>query len=376
VPKVAILAGEPSGDLIASHLMTDLNKQYKNIQYIGVGGPLMKSKGLSSFFDYAHLSVRGYFEVFRNIIKLRQLQKNLIDFLISEKPDVFIGIDAPDFNFAIERALKAKKVRVFHYISPSVWAWRKNRIFQMKKDMHHLFSIFPHELPIFKKIRLPVTYVGHPLASKIPLKPDAMLSRKLLNISKVSKIIALLPGSRMGEVRWHLDTMLKTAQLMHKSLPECLFLLPVNNQANYGYALSQLRNYHALNVRLIIGHSHDVINASDICLLASGTASLEAALYKKPMVVMYKTSWFSWLILKRMHLIPFVGLPNILLGKLLVPELLQYEASPKKLAQKLLAVCSDKKYLNNLSGEYKKLHLSLKKNTSHLIIDQLNRYLK
>jgi|TARA_B110000259_G_scaffold99827_1_gene115158 lipid-A-disaccharide synthase len=376
VPKVAILAGEPSGDLIASHLMTDLNKQYKNIQYIGVGGPLMKSKGLSSFFDYAHLSVRGYFEVFRNIIKLRQLQKNLIDFLISEKPDVFIGIDAPDFNFAIERALKAKKVRVFHYISPSVWAWRKNRIFQMKKDMHHLFSIFPHELPIFKKIRLPVTYVGHPLASKIPLKPDAMLSRKLLNISKVSKIIALLPGSRMGEVRWHLDTMLKTAQLMQKSLPECLFLLPVNNQANYGYALSQLRNYHALNVRLIIGHSHDVINASDICLLASGTASLEAALYKKPMVVMYKTSWFSWLILKRMHLIPFVALPNILLGKLLVPELLQYEASPQKLAQKLLAVCSDKKYLNNLSGEYKKLHLSLKKNTSHLIIDQLNRYLK
>jgi lipid-A-disaccharide synthase len=376
VPKVAILAGEPSGDLIASHLMTDLNKQYKNIQYIGVGGPLMKSKGLSSFFDYAHLSVRGYFEVFRNIIKLRQLQKNLIDFLISEKPDVFIGIDAPDFNFAIERALKAKKVRVFHYISPSVWAWRKNRIFQMKKDMHHLFSIFPHELPIFKKIRLPVTYVGHPLASKIPLKPDAMLSRKLLNISKVSKIIALLPGSRMGEVRWHLDTMLKTAQLMQKSLPECLFLLPVNNQANYGYALSQLRNYHALNVRLIIGHSHDVINASDICLLASGTASLEAALYKKPMVVMYKTSWFSWLILKRMHLIPFVALPNILLGKLLVPELLQYEASPQKLAQKLLAVCSDKKYLNNLSGEYKKLHLSLKKNTSQLIIDQLNRYLK
>ena len=376
MPKVAILAGEPSGDLIASHLMTDLNKQYKNIQYIGVGGPLMKSKGLSSFFDYAHLSVRGYFEVFRNIIKLRQLQKNLIDFLISEKPDVFIGIDAPDFNFAIERALKAKKVRVFHYISPSVWAWRKNRIFQMKKDMHHLFSIFPHELPIFKKIRLPVTYVGHPLASKIPLKPDAMLSRKLLNISKVSKIIALLPGSRMGEVRWHLDTMLKTAQLMQKSLPECLFLLPVNNQANYGYALSQLRNYHALNVRLIIGHSHDVINASDICLLASGTASLEAALYKKPMVVMYKTSWFSWLILKRMHLIPFVGLPNILLGKLLVPELLQYEASPKKLAQKLLAVCSDKKYLNNLSGEFKKLHLSLKKNTSQLIIDQLNRYLK
>ena len=376
MPKVAILAGEPSGDLIASHLMTDLNKQYKNIQYIGVGGPLMKSKGLSSFFDYAHLSVRGYFEVFRNIIKLRQLQKNLIDFLISEKPDVFIGIDAPDFNFAIERALKAKKVRVFHYISPSVCAWRKNRIFQMKKDMHHLFSIFPHELPIFKKIRLPVTYVGHPLASKIPLKPDAMLSRKLLNISKVSKIIALLPGSRMGEVRWHLDTMLKTAQLMQKSLPECLFLLPVNNQANYGYALSQLRNYHALNVRLIIGHSHDVINASDICLLASGTASLEAALYKKPMVVMYKTSWFSWLILKRMHLIPFVALPNILLGKLLVPELLQYEASPQKLAQKLLAVCSDKKYLNNLSGEYKKLHLSLKKNTSHLIIDQLNRYLK
>ena len=376
MPKVAILAGEPSGDLIASHLMVDLNKRYKNIQYVGVGGPLMSKAGLNSFFDYAHLSVRGYFEVLRNFIKLHRLQKNLITHLLKEKPDIYIGIDAPDFNFAIERALKASKVRVFHYIAPSVWAWRKNRIYQMKKDMHHLFSIFPHELPLFKKIRLPITYVGHPLASKIPLKLDPKLSKKLLNLDMSSKIIALLPGSRMGEVKWHLNLMLETALIIQKKLPGCQFILPINNQTNYLYARHQLTAYQGLNARLIIGHSHEVINAADLCILASGTASLEAALFKKPMVIVYKTSWLSWMILKRMHLIPYVGLPNILLGKLLVPELLQDAASPKNIAETVLGMLNNKKYLNSLRGEYRKLHLSLKKNTSQLIIEQLSKYLK
>jgi len=180
----------------------------------------------------------------------------------------------------------------------------------------------------------------------------------------------------MGEVKWHLNLMLETALIIQKKLPGCQFILPINNQTNYMYARHQLTGYQGLNARLIIGHSHEVINAADLCILASGTASLEAALFKKPMVIVYKTSWLSWMILKRMHLIPYVGLPNILLGKLLVPELLQDAASPKNIAETVLGMLNNKKYLNSLRGEYRKLHLSLKKNTSQLIIEQLSKHLK
>ena len=376
MPKVAILAGEPSGDMIASQLMSELNKRFNNIEYIGIGGPLMAKYGLRSYFDYSHLSVRGYFEVIKNLPKLLKFRNSLINYILQQKPDIFIGIDSPDFNFAIEKKLKANKIPTFHYVAPSVWAWRKNRIYKMKDCMHHLFSIFPHEEVIFKKIKLPITYVGHPLASKIPLNPNKQKAKNVIGINSEGTIISLLPGSRRGEVRWHFDVMLKAALLINKKLKNCYFLVPVNNKLNYEYLLKKIKQYDLINIKVIFGHSHAVLSCSDISILASGTASLEAALFKKPMIIIYRMSWLSWLLLKRMHLISYIGLPNILLDKLSVPELIQNNAQPNKIAHKVLELLSDKKYLNELKYDFTKLHKKLKRDTSSLIINQIQRYLK
>ena len=374
--KVAILAGEPSGDMIASQLMSELNKRYKNIEYIGIGGPLMSKYGLKSYFDYSHLSIRGYFEAIKNLPKLLKFRYSLINYLLQQKPDIFIGIDAPDFNFAIEKKLKANKIPTFHYVAPSVWAWRKNRIYKMKDCMNHLFSIFPHEKKIFKKIKLPITYVGHPLASKIPLNPNKQKAKKIIGIDSKGTIISLLPGSRRSEVRWHFDIMLKAALLINKKLQNCFFLVPVNNKLNYEYLLKKIKQYSLTNIKVIFGHSHEVLSSSDISILASGTASLEAALFKKPMIIIYRMSWLSWFLLKRMHLISYIGLPNILLDRFAVPELIQNNAQPNNIAYKVLELLSDKKYLNELKNDFTKLHKKLKRDTSSLIINQIHRYLK
>ena len=376
MPKVAILAGEPSGDMIASQLMSELNKRYKNIEYIGIGGPLMSKYGLRSYFDYSHLGVRGYFEVIKKLPKLFKFRHSLVNYLLQQKPDIFIGIDAPDFNFAIEKKLKANKIPTFHYVAPSVWAWRKNRIYKMRDCMNHLFSIFPHEEVIFKKIKLPITYVGHPLASKIPLNPNKQKAKKVIGIDSKGTIISLLPGSRGGEVKWHFDIMLKAALLINKKLQNCFFLVPVNNKLNYDYLLRKVNQYGIVNIKVIFGHSHEVLSCSDISILASGTASLEAALFKKPMIIIYRMSWLSWFVLKRMHLISYIGLPNILLDKFAVPELIQNNAQPDNIASKVLELLSDKKYLNELKNDFTKLHKKLKRDTSSLIINQIQRYLK
>ena len=376
MPKVAILAGEPSGDMIACQLMSELNKRYKNIEYIGIGGPLMSKYGLKSYFDYSHLSIRGYFEAIKNLPKLLKLRYSLINYLLQQKPDIFIGIDAPDFNFAIEKKLKANKIPTFHYVAPSVWAWRKNRIYKMKDCMNHLFSIFPHEKKIFKKIKLPITYVGHPLASKIPLNPNKQKAKKIIGIDSKGTIISLLPGSRRSEVRWHFDIMLKAALLINKKLQNCFFLVPVNNKLNYEYLLKKIKQYSLTNIKVIFGHSHEVLSSSDISILASGTASLEAALFKKPMIIIYRMSWLSWFLLKRMHLISYIGLPNILLDKFAVPELIQKNAQPNNIACRVLELLSDKKYLKELKDDFTKLHTELKRDTSSLIINQIQRYLK
>ena len=376
MPKVAILAGEPSGDMIASQLMSELNKRYKNIEYIGIGGPLMSKFGLKSYFDFSYLSIRGYFEVIKNLPKLLKFRRSLINYLLQQKPDIFIGIDAPDFNFVIEKKLKAEKIPTFHYVAPSVWAWRKNRIHKMKDCINHLFSVFPHEEEIFKKIKLPTTYVGHPLASKIPLYPNKQKAKKVIGIDSERIIISLLPGSRTGEVKWHFDVMLKAALLINKKLQNCFFLVPVNNKLNYEYLLKKIKKYDIVNIKVIFGHSHEVLLCSDISILASGTASLEAALFKKPMLIIYRMSWLSWFVLKRMHLISYIGLPNILLDKFAVPELIQNNAQPDNIASKVLELLSDKKYLNELKNDFTKLHKKLKRDTSSLIINQIQRYLK
>ena len=383
MPKIAILAGEVSGDLIGGQLMKYLNSRIKNLEFIGVGGPTMKKNGLNSYFDYSELSVHGYIDALKKIFRLLSLRNNIINYFLHQKPDIFIGIDAPDFNFLIEKELKSNHIPTFHYVAPSVWAWRKGRLDTIKDNIDHLFSVFPHEPKIFRNAKVPVTFVGHPLANKIPLNPSMKMARDLLNLDAHKKIIALLPGSRSSEVRYHLDLMINTAILINinfislkQKAPD--FIIPLNSKDNYIYVTQCLNSYSNKidNIRLVYGHSHDVICSSNLIIAVSGTATLEAALFKKPMIIVYKTSTLSWLIFKSMLLIPYIGLPNILLKKFVVPEFLQTKASPENISKKAISILADKKLQNGLKSMFRVLHIKLKKNSSEIIYKKIIKYIK
>ena len=374
--KIAILAGEPSGDLIASQLMSHISSKVKNTEFIGVGGPLMKKQGLSSFFDYSKLSLYGVFQVIPNIPKLIFLRYKLINYLKNEKPDIFIGVDAPDFNFYIEKKLKQSGIPTFHYVAPSVWAWRPNRVYKIKKTTDHIFSIFPHEKPLFEKVGVETTFVGHPLANTIPLQSNMNKYRKVLKLSREELVIALLPGSRMGELKAHTDTLLETARILLRVYPDAKFLIPATNDKNVNFIKGRIRNNPTKNIKLIKGKVEEILSSTNIAIAASGTASLQIALHKKPMIVIYKGSWISYFIWKMVRLIPNVSLPNILLQENFVPEMLQHRATPNLLSEKACEIIKDKKYLKKIEFKFKKLHKDLKRDTSSLIFKIIKPYLK
>ena len=374
--KIAILAGEPSGDLIASQLMAYINSKVSNIEFIGVGGPLMKQKGLKSFFDYSNLSLYGVFQVIPNIPKLILLRYKLIKYLKNEKPDIFIGVDAPDFNFYVEKKLKQSGVPTFHYVAPSVWAWRPKRVHKIKKSTDHIFSIFPHEKPLFEKVGIKTTFVGHPLANSIPLKTNMNKYRKVLKLEKKGLVIALLPGSRMGELKAHTDILLKTAQNLLEIHPDAKFLIPATNDKNINFIKGRIRKNSTKNLKLIKGKVDEILSSVNMAIAASGTASLQIALHKKPMIIIYKGSWISYFIWKMVRLIPNVSLPNILLNENFVPEMLQHRATPVLLSEKASELIMDKKYSKKLESKFNKLHKNLKKNTSSLILKIIKPYLK
>ena len=374
--KIAILAGEPSGDLIAGQLMAYINSKEKNVEFIGVGGPSMKQQGLKSFFDYSNLSLYGVFQVIPNIPKLVFLRYKLIKYLKNEKPDIFIGVDAPDFNFYIEKKLKQSDIPTFHYVAPSVWAWRPKRVYKIKKTTDHILSIFPHEKPLFEKVGIQTTFVGHPLANKIPLKSNMYKYRKLLKINRKELVIALLPGSRMGELRAHADILLETAQNLLEVYPNAKFLIPVNNDTNMSFIEARVKSNPTKNLKLIKGKVDEILSSSNIAIAASGTASLQIALHKKPMIIIYRGSWISYFVWKMVRLIPHVSLPNILLNEDIVPEMLQHRATPTLLSKKACEIIKDKRYLKKIESKFYKLHKDLKKNTSSLVFKVIKPYLK
>jgi len=376
VAKIAILAGEPSGDLIASQLMTYVRSKVKNIEFIGIGGPLMKQQGLRSFFDYSNLSLYGVFQVIPNIPKLIFLRYKLINYLRNEKPDIFIGVDAPDFNFYIEKKLKQSGIPTFHYVAPSVWAWRPNRVYKIKKSTDHIFSIFPHEKPLFEKVGIETTFVGHPLANKIPLQSNMNKYRKVLKLHRDELVIALLPGSRVGELKAHTDTLLETAQSLLRVYSDAKFLIPATNDKNVNFIKGRIRNNPTKNIKLIKGKVDEILSSANIAIAASGTASLQIALHKKPMIIIYKGSWISYFIWKMVRLIPNVSLPNILLNESIVPEMLQHRATPNLLSEKACEIIKDNQYSKKIESKFNKLHKDLKRNTSSLIFEIIKPYLK
>jgi len=363
--RIGIVAGEASGDLLGSHLIQALKKKRTDIEFVGIAGPKMMSEGALSLFSMERLSVRGYIEVIKHLFGLLRLRRQLLKHFLSNRLDLFIGIDAPDFNFWLERKLKKNGIKTIHYVSPSVWAWRKNRIKKIKNAVSHMLALFPFEPALYHGAGIPVTYVGHPLADILPMEPDTSAAREGLKLKASALVIAMLPGSRQSEVQQHAELFVKTAKLIYAEYPNAIFLVPlITRETRQIFELAIFHENESLPIQILFGHAHDAMEASDVVIVASGTATLEAALLKKPMVITYRMSKVSWQILKRMRLQPYVGLPNILAEKFIVPELLQDDSTPEKLAEATIKLISDTTYISEIKAEFTKIHFSLKQNSA------------
>ncbi len=332
--RIALVAGEASGDILGSGLMRALKARHGDIEFIGVGGPLMEAEGMSSYFPMERLSVMGLVEVLGRLRELLKRRKELVKTLIAEKPDVFIGIDAPDFTLNIELQLRRAGIKTVHYVSPSVWAWRKKRVLKIREGCDLMLTLFPFEAKFYEEKGVPVRFVGHPLADAIPLEADRAAARAELGLPD-GPLIALMPGSRGGEVGKLGGLFLDAAQKVYQTRPEVRFVLPCANNARR-IQIEQSLVGRDLPLTLLDGRSHLALAACDAVLIASGTATLEALLYKRPMVVAYRLSSLTFWILKRLVKSPYVSLPNLLAQRMLVPELLQDAATPDALADTVL----------------------------------------
>lgn len=361
---VGLVAGEASGDQLGAGLMTALQMSYPNAIFEGVGGAKMQALGFHSLYPMETLSVMGLIEPLKRLPSLLRMRRGLVDHFIANPPDVFIGIDAPDFNLGVELRLKKLGIPTVHYVSPSVWAWRQGRIKKIARAVDHMLTLLPFEADFYHKHQIPVTFVGHPLAEELPLLPDMAGARHQLNLPAQGPVIALLPGSRQSELALLGKLFLEAAALCLQEMPRLSFVLPAVNPARRQQIDQLLADYEDLPVKVIDGDSHTAMEAADVVLLASGTTALEAMLLKKPMVVSYKMGWLTHAIVSRMLKVPYVSLPNLLADRELVPELLQNDATAEKLASLLLERLRDPSAVQALHEEFTRLHQLLKCNAS------------
>ncbi|VVM55222.1 Lipid-A-disaccharide synthase [Pseudomonas fluorescens] len=332
--RIALVAGEASGDILGAGLMRALKAQHPAVEFIGVGGPLMQAEGLTSYFPMERLSVMGLVEVLGRLRELLARRKLLIQTLIEEKPDVFIGIDAPDFTLNIELKLRQAGIKTVHYVSPSVWAWRQKRVLKIREGCDLMLTLLPFEARFYEEQGVPVRFVGHTLADDIPLQADRAAARAQLGLPD-GPLVALMPGSRGGEVGRLASVFFDAAERLQALKPGVRFVLPCASPQRR-VQIETLLEGRNLPLTLLDGQSHLALAACDAVLIASGTATLEALLYKRPMVVAYRLAALTFWILKRMVKSPYISLPNLLAQRLLVPELLQGDATPEALAQTLL----------------------------------------
>lgn len=377
VKTIAIVAGETSGDLLGSHLIDALKQALPDARFIGIGGPKMQAAGMDILFPMEKLAVFGYIDALRHYREIIGIRNKLKAALIATPPDLFIGIDAPDFNLDLELALKQRGIPTVHYVSPSIWAWRGERIHKIKSAVSHILTLFPFEAPIYEKAGVPVTYVGHPLADMLPEQPKRDLMREQMRIHKQTKVFALLPGSRQSEVRYLAETYIQTARQILEKLPGAQFLVPLASRETRTIFEDMLWKLEAqeLPITMLFGHAHDAMIAADGVLVASGTATLEAALLKRPMVITYKMLPLTYWLSKRKAYLPYVGLPNVLAGKFVVPEILQDDATPENLAQALLNLVSDKNAVAELETLFGEMHVQLKQDTAHKAAQAILPYL-
>ena len=372
--RFAMVAGEASGDLLASLLLGGLRERWPDLQCVGIGGPQMAARGFQAWWPHHKLAVRGYVEVLRHYREILGIRNQLRDRLLRERPDVFIGVDAPDFNLGLETQLKAQGIKTVHFVSPSIWAWRGGRIDKIGRAVEHVLCMFPFEPAMYAQHGIPATFVGHPLADAIPLRPPRAASRLTLGIRDDECVVALLPGSRRSEIEHIAPRLLAAALLMHQRRPGLRFLLPVVPGLRRLIDPLLLREAAAV-IEVIDGRSHEVLAACDLTLIASGTATLEAALFKRPMVIVYAMNALSWQMMKRMRYQPWVGLPNILLEDFAVPELIQSDASPERIAAAGLAWLDNPAAVERLAARFEELHLRLRRNTAQAATDVIEAVL-
>ena len=364
---IAMVAGEASGDLLASMLLEGLHARLgESVDYAGIGGRRMMAQGFVSNWPMETLSVNGYVEVLGSLREILATRRAIRDQLLAQPPLCFIGVDAPDFNFGLEVPLRRAGIPVVHFVSPSIWAWRGGRIRTIARAVDHILCLFPFEPEIYAKAGIPATYVGHPLADVIPMVPDVAGARMKLGLPAGKRIVAVLPGSRQSEVRNLGATFFAAMARMHRMDGNLAFVLPAASAPLREIVQELHAQYPELDLTIVDGQSHLAMESADVVLLASGTATLEAALYKKPMVISYKVPWLTAQIMKRQGYLPYVGLPNVLSGRFVVPELLQDDATPDALARETLLQLNDEGNIAFLREHFTAMHQTLKRDTANL----------
>ncbi len=360
---IGIVAGEASGDLLGSQLIGALRELMPQLHFTGIGGPRMEAAGMEVLFPLEKLAVRGYVEVLKHFFEIIGIRRQLRRRFIANPPDVFIGIDAPDFNLDLELSLKAHGIPTVHYVSPAIWMWRGERIHKIKRAVSRMLTLFPFEKALYRQAGIDVAFVGHPLTDILEQVPQRAAAREQLRLSPSAPVIALLPGSRQSELEHMADLFIQTAQTIGERMPQALFLVPLaTRETRTMFETALYRNQAAdLPLTVLFGHAQDAMSAADVVLVASGTATLEAALLGKPMVITYKMPAASYWLLKGKGYLPYYGLPNILAGEFVVPEIIQDDATPQNLSQALLNLLGDESVRARLEHKFAAMSASLQR---------------
>jgi lipid-A-disaccharide synthase len=370
-----MVAGEASGDLLAGLLVGGLQQRWPDVATFGIGGPRLAERGFDAWWPSDKLAVRGYVEVLRHYREIAGIRRALAERLLQQRPDAFIGVDAPDFNLGLAQRLREAGLRTLQFVCPSIWAWRAGRVTHIARAVDHVLCLFPFEPAILQRAGVAATFVGHPLADAIELQPPRAASRTALGIAASDVMVALLPGSRRSEIQANAPAFVQAAARLKAQRPELRFVLPA--ATGLRALLEPLLAQHAANVgiELLDGRSHEALAACDVTLIASGTATLEAALFKRPMVIAYRMNALSWQIMKRMRLQPWVGLPNILCREFVVPELLQDDATPAALANAVVQWLDAPARCDALAARFLEIHHLLRRDTARTATDAIAQIL-
>ena len=369
--RLGLVAGEASGDLLGGLLLQGLNTRWPGLHSAGIGGPRMQAQGLASWWPQDRLSVFGYVDALQRLPELLRIRRQLGDRLLHERPAAFIGIDAPDFNFGLERRLRQGGLKTVHFVCPSIWAWRRERVQTLAAAADRVLCLFPFEPALLRAHGIAASYVGHPMADAIPLEVPRAAARAGLGLADDDVVVALLPGSRRSEITHIAPRLLAAAALMQQRRPGLRFVLPLAPGLRGLVQPLLARHAGAAQVQLLDGQSHAALAACDVTLICSGTATLEAALFKRPMVITYHLAWLNWQRMKRMRYQPWVGLPNILSQAFVVPELIQDDATPEALAREGLAWLDAPARVDALARRFENLHLQLRQDTARKASDAI-----